>query len=229
MVILMIGFGPLCGWLPPPSPHDSAEKIAAMYEDRTNLIRLGLICFMLAGALLGPFVAAISAQMRRIEGGGGVLGHTQLGMGMLGVLLFILPSFLMQAAAFRPGRDPQLTQLLNDAAFLPFIGAFGPAVIQNISIALAAFKDTEQRVFPRWLGYYNIWVALLFLPAALMYFFKTGPFAWDGVFVFWLPLTVFGSWFFVMFWVVRKAILTEGEDPVPGAPALPVPDAVAAA
>jgi len=214
MVVFMIGFWPLAGWLPPPSPDDSAATIQAMYADRSDLIRAGLVFVMIGGALTGPFCAAIAAQMRRIEGQYSPLSYTELGMGMLGVLLFTIPVFLMQTAAFRPDRDPELIQLINDAAWLPFIGAFTTAVIQNFAIAIVAFKDTEEKVFPRWLGYYNVWVALLFLPAALIYFFKTGPFAWDGVFCFWLPLTVFSSWFVVMFIVVRKAVLRQAAESV---------------
>ena len=82
--------------------------------------------------------------------------------------------------------------------------------MQNIAIGIAAFKDTEAKVFPRWLGYFNFWAALAFLPAALLYFFKTGPFAWDGVFVFWVPLTIFGAL------VLRHVLRHAQGDPEPG-------------
>jgi hypothetical protein len=178
--------------------------------------------FMVAGALTGPWAAAIATQMKRIEGEHSPLTWTQLGMGMIGVLLFLFPCFFMQAAAFRPYRDPQLTLLIQDVAWLPFIGAFAPAVFQCIAIGIACFRDAEERVFPRWLGYFNIWCALSFLPAALIYFFKRGAFAWNGVFCFWLPLSVFSLWFIVMFVMLRRAIIRQDEAVVPAvAPATP--------
>ncbi|HEX6390493.1 MAG TPA: hypothetical protein VFZ89_13615 [Solirubrobacteraceae bacterium] len=207
MVAIMIA-----GWMPPPSPNDSAAEVKAMYADDADMIRAGLVLMMVAGTLTGPFVAAISTVIKRIEGVDHPLSSAQLGLGMIGILLFLIPTMLMQAAAFRPDRDAELISLIHDAGWLPFVGAFAPAVIQNIVIAVAAFKDTEERYLPRWLGYFNVWVALLFLPAALLYYFKTGPFAWDGVFVFWLPLSVFGAWFFVMFFVFRKAILNAPDE-----------------
>ncbi len=174
----------------------------------------------IAGALTGVFAAAICTQMKRVEGTYSPLAYVELGMGMLGVLLFILPTFVMQALAFRPeDTDPELMLMVNDIAWIPFIGVFMPAVVQNIAIGLCAFKDTEEKVMPRWLGYFNFWVALLFVPAALLYFFKTGPFAWDGVFVFWLPLSVFSLWFGVMFVVLRKAIKGQAEEEARGAKA----------
>jgi hypothetical protein len=209
IVVFLAGFWLLAGLLPPISPDDTAREIQAIYQDNTDLKRAGFVLIMIGGALTGPFAAAICTQMRRVEGEDSPLAYTELGMGMIGVLLFVIPSFLMQAAAFRPDRDPELIQLINDAAWLPFIGAFAAAVIQNIAIAVVAFRDEEAKVFPRWLGYFNIWVALLFLPAGLIYFFKTGPFAWDGIFCFWLPLTVFSAWFAAMFVVLRQAILRQ--------------------
>jgi hypothetical protein len=77
---------------------------------------------------------------------------------------------------------------------------------------MVVFKDDTGRVFPRWLGYFNLWAATLFTPAALLNFFKTGPFAWSGVFCFWLPLTIFGIWFFVMAWALRGAILRQAHE-----------------
>ena len=161
---------------------------------------------MIGAGLTAPWVAAISAQMKRIEGEYAPLTYLQLGTGMLGVLILILPMFAMQVAAFRPDRDPDLQLLTNDLAWIPFIGIYICAVLQNIAIGVCALSDTEGKVFPRWLGYFNLWIALLFFGGTLIYFFKSGPFAWNGIFAFWLPLSLFALWIGVMFLVLRSAI-----------------------
>jgi hypothetical protein len=186
-----------------------------------TLKRYGLVVTMFAAALTGPWVAVIATQMKRIEGEHSPYTWTQLGLGMIGVLLFIFPVMVMQAILFRPSRDPNLMVTLNDVAWLPFIGAFMPASIQGLALALTIFKDREEKVFPRWLGYFNVWVALLFLPDVLIYSFKTGPFAWNGVIGFWLPLSVFSVWFFVMFPYLRRAILSQGREAEAGREASP--------
>ena len=46
-------------------------------------------------------------------------------------------------------------------------------------------------MFPRWLGYLNVWAPIVFTPAVMLPFFKHGPFSWNGIFVLWIPATVF--------------------------------------
>jgi hypothetical protein len=218
IVLFMVGYWFMAGLVPPPSPHATAQSIQHFWSHDVTLKRYGLVVTMFAAALTAPWVAVIATQMKRIEGEHSPYTWTQLGLGMIGVLLFIFPAMVMQALLFRPSRDPNLMLTLNDIAWLPFIGAFMPATIQGLAVALAIFKDEEERVFPRWLGYFNVFVALAFLPDVLIYSFKTGPFAWNGVIGFWLPLSVFSLWFFVMFPYLRRAILSQAEERDTGVP-----------
>ena len=48
-------------------------------------------------------------------------------------------------------------------------------------------------------------MAIAFIPDVLAYFFKTGPFAWNGVFVFWLALTAYCAFLVAMSVVCRRA------------------------
>jgi hypothetical protein len=64
-------------------------------------------------------------------------------------------------------------------------------------------------VFPRWLGYFNIWAAVSFMPGVLLIFFKSGPFSYQGLFVFWVPFAVFGAWIMIMAWAAGRAALTD--------------------
>ncbi len=53
-------------------------------------------------------------------------------------------------------------------------------------------------MLPRWLGYLNLWVAMLIIPAGLVLFFKHGPFAWNGVVGLYIPLVAFAIWILSM-------------------------------
>ena len=212
LLIFMVGFWFVAGLVPPPSPADSAREVQDLYRDNTDQIRIGLVLSMIGGGLTAPFVAAISTQMKRVEGTYSPLTYAQLGTGMLGVLLFLFPLAVMQVAAFRPDRDPEMIQLAQDIAWIPFIGAYPAVWIQAIVVGICAFKDEKEIVFPRWAGYFSLWVALGFMGSSLLYFFKTGPFAWNGIFAFWLPLSVFGAWIIVFFVILRAAILRQAAE-----------------
>jgi hypothetical protein len=109
--------------------------------------------------------------------------------------------------AFRPERDPQLTQVLNDMAWLLLVAPVSSAMVQAGALGLAILGDVGERpVFPRWAGYYNLTAAVIYAPGALAAFCKTGPFAWGGLFAFWLPAAAFFSWFVMMFFLLRAAM-----------------------
>ncbi|MGD9663540.1 MAG: hypothetical protein AB7U63_20045, partial [Porticoccaceae bacterium] len=58
-------------------------------------------------------------------------------------------------------------------------------------------------------GFYNIAVTTLFLPVGLIFFFKAGPFAWNGMIGFWIPLLDFFIWMVVMTVFLFKAVNQE--------------------
>ena len=104
-VMWLIGFLGFAGFVPPLSPNASALDIQAYYRDHSTMIRIGL-CFTIMGStLIGPFVGALSVQLKRIEGFHSPAANTQLGLGVLVILLFTVPSFMLGTAAFRPERS----------------------------------------------------------------------------------------------------------------------------
>jgi hypothetical protein len=200
----------LAPFIPPPSPGKTPDELVTMYSEHTTGIRLGLMLTMFASALLVPFAAVIWAQMKRIEGARSVLAQTQLISGGLLALEFILPLMIWQTAAYRPDIDPTLIRMLNDLGWIMFVGVISSAVVEFACIGVVILADERNTgVFPRWAGYFNLWVALLVTPAGLVPFFKHGPFAWNGLFSFFMPMFVFAAWVVVMVVVLRRAILDE--------------------
>ena len=90
---------------------------------------------------------------------------------------------------------------------------FTTFIVQNFAIGFAILGDQRTHpIFPRWLGFFNLWVAVLFIPRGLLTFFKTGPFAWNGLFVWWIPFLVFFTWYLLMFYMLRGVVLRQAED-----------------
>ena len=197
----------LMHWFPPAHPLMTAGEVQRFYLNHTTGIRVGCLLILAAGSLYVPFLATITAQMKRIEGRYSPLAYVWLGCGLFGALFFIVPTLFWEVAAFRPGRDATVTQTLNDAGWITLVAEVFPPVAQGFALGFAILTDKrEQPVYQRWVGFFNIWVALLFVPSCLVLFFKTGPFAWNGIFTFWLAATAFTIWLIVMVIVSLDAI-----------------------
>lgn len=206
VTLFFLGFV-FAGFIPPPPPSRSIEEVVAYYQLHATGIRGGMVVMMISGMFVPPLVAVISAQMRRIPGAHPLLVYGQLSAGTLGAVFFIAGALVFVVAAFRPDRPPDLTYMLNDMGWIVAVLPWSPAFIQNVIIGTAILGDkSAQPLFPRWLAYFNFWVAIGFVPGGLLPFFKSGPFAWGGVFVFWLAGSVFIAWFIVMTVVLLKAI-----------------------
>ena len=206
-LVIGLGYWPLAQFFPPHAPTASAADIAAIYQQNTFGIRLGMILMQLGAAMLFPLIAVIGIQMRRIEGANPVLAYTQMLAGIINFLFLLIPAFVWTVAAYRPDRPPEITLLMNDIGWLAFIMPITPAIIQNVAIGLATLADKRlQPIFPRWLAFFNFFVSLLFVADLMITFFKVGPFAWNGAISFYMPLTVFSIWVIVMVRVLLAAI-----------------------
>lgn len=206
-VVLFFGAFALAGFIPPLSPSLPAEQVAAHYRDNTTGIRIGMDLMLLSGAFYAMFTAVMSGQMRRIPGVSPTMVYTQLGAGSFACLTFLMPAIFFLAASFRPERSPELTQILNDMAWIMMVIPWMPFMAQNFAFAFAILSDTRPYpLFPRWVGFLNIWAPISFTPSVLLPFFKSGPFAWSGIFVIWIPAFIFIFWFAVVTRMLLKAI-----------------------
>jgi hypothetical protein len=208
LFLLFFGLGmvPLAGLLPPPTAHDTAAQVVKLYTSHHARRQAGFTLMLVATGFIGPWVAVISAQLRRIGERVTALVYGQLVTGASLIFVVLAPVMAMIVASFRPERDPQITQALNDLAWIPFIMVFPPLAAQMVCIALAIFSDDAEQVFPRWVAYLNVWCAVLLVPAVLLPFFKTGPFAWEGIFQFWLAALIFFGWMAVMSVMLIKVV-----------------------
>ena len=210
IVTILVGWALIAGFLPPTSPQTGADEIAANFTANVTSIRIGMVVVMFSALIFIPFAATLTQALTKIEGGAGVLTYSCL-LGSAGnMVLTFYPAIWWLVAAFRPERSADLIYLMNDMAWLQFIGGLTMYLGMPISVAIAAFCDTSpDPVFPRWAGFLSSWLAVLMLPDQLLFFFHAGPFAWNGIFGLWIPVGAFCVWFFLTFHLLRKAILRE--------------------
>jgi hypothetical protein len=208
--VFFVGFWVIAGFIPPPSPGHSAEQVARMFADDRNRIRIGLWVTTGASPLLAFFVAAISNQLRRAEGPRGPMATVQAISGALIVLEFLFPLLVWQTAAYRTERSAESIQLLNDLAWLPFVGIVGTFMVQALVIGIVILRDDRANpVFPRWIAYVNFWAALGVAGGSMVVFVHDGPLAWNGIIAWWLLLVAFFVWMVTMIWALLRAISAE--------------------
>lgn len=200
----------IAGFIPPLSPGDSPEEVAAHYQSHTTGIRIGGIIMLISGAFYAAFTAVVSAQMRRIPGVHPAAVYTQLAAGAFGCVTFLLPAMLLEVAAFRPERAAESTQILNDFFWIFLVLPWPPFATQNWTFAYAILSDPGERtVFPRWLAYVNLWCPVIFAPSVFLPFFKHGVFAWNGLLVIWIPALAFIAQFGANLYGLLGAIRAE--------------------
>lgn len=210
VVLLFGGWGLIGGFIPLIPPSYSAEQVASAYGDGENWHRVGALLGLIGIFLTIPFFFAISMQMRRAERRIPSLSILQFASGVIVTVVLIIPVLLFIGGLFRPERPAELTKLVNDLSYVMLILPWPPILGQLGALATAIFTDKNaEPVFPRWFGYYNVWVAVLLLPASMIIFFKSGPFAWTGLIGFWIPAAVFGTWYLVTAALLLRAIKAE--------------------
>jgi hypothetical protein len=197
------------GFVQPMSPTLSAEEVAAFYRDPENLprIRYSMILFNWFAVGLIPILALIVLQIRRMAHRTPIFSYAIIACAAGGPTIFLMANLFWLTAAFRPMRDPQLTLMFNDLAWVTFSSQVGFLIAQNVILALAIHLDRQARpVFQRWVAHFNLVVAVLLVPAAFTGAAMTGPIAWDGLLTFWVRNLAIGLWIVVMAVVLRQAI-----------------------
>ena len=197
------------GFLHPMSPTMSADAVAAFYRDPENnaRIRYSMILFNWFGVALIPLLMLIVLQVRRMAHRTPIFSYALLGCASGGPMLFLIANLFWLLAAFRPERDPQLTQLFNDLAWVTFTSQVGFLIGQSVLLALAIYLDRQPRpVFKTWVAHFNLLVAVALAPASFSALALAGVMAWDGLLSFWVRNAAIGLWIVVMGVVLGQAI-----------------------
>ncbi len=212
VIIWIASFLLFPGFNPPMSPTMSAAQVAAFYRDPAHIpeIRYSMIVFNWFGVSLIPILALIVLQVRRMAHRTPIFSYALLGCTAGSPALFLVANVCWLLAAFRPERNPELTQLFNDFGWITFTILVPFLIGQSVILALAIYLDDKQRpVLSRWVAHFNLLVAAALAPAAFVGVSLSGPLAWDGVLSFWLKNIAIAVWIVVMGVVVGQAIYRE--------------------
>lgn len=198
-IIYIFAFAVIAGFVPPSDPTMGADALAQFYANDTNAIRAGQLIGMVASIFYLPWYAFLAVHMARIEGRYPILSVTQFTGGAILVVYFILCSMLWTVAAYRPDMPEAQLLMVHDASWLTFVMVYPEYTLQLVCVGIVGLMDKRpQPLLPRWVCFFNFWVAATAICGGFASFFKTGPFAYNGVFAFWFPVAFFIIWLCVM-------------------------------
>src|SRR5581483_11184317 len=211
--LILVGFI-VSGYILPLHADATAEQVAEFYTGNTFAIRLGLLLMMLATAGYATMISVVRVQLGRVEGPRPVMATLSFVGGLTAYVMLTLFVLLLAAAAFRPERNPEITQMLHDIGwFMAFLAAV-PFCLQGLATGLAILGDKSGRpLFPRWVGYGGLWVFVLLLPGQILLFFHTGLFAYHGLISYWIPLFTFGGWMGLLSFAALRASKIDAQEP----------------
>ncbi|MCK9250087.1 MAG: DUF4386 domain-containing protein [Solirubrobacteraceae bacterium] len=203
VVLIFVGLL-LAQYLPAPYASWSPERLDEFYDSHNDLRRLGIVMMLFGTTMFVALVSGMKVVLARIEGPPRTLATLQANIGAAGTVLLMLFAMITAVAAYRPERNPEITQALHDLGwYMAFISAV-PFIIQALAIAVCVLGN-KQTLLPRWFGYLNISVAVLLLPGVSMLFFHSGPLSYHGILTYWVPLFDFGIWMLAMAWAIWYA------------------------
>jgi hypothetical protein len=194
---LALGF--LLHMIGPPAATLNADQVARFYAENHTSIRIGATVASWTSMFMTPLWCVIAAQIYRQERAakGTPIWTIMAGVAgpMMGLFL-ALPPLFWGVAAFTPERMPQITATMHELGMLTLVTTdqvyvFNWAAVVVISLLPQAARFSP---FPRWYGYFSAFCGVAFEVGAFAFDFRTGPFSWNGLIVFWMPLTLFGLW-----------------------------------
>lgn len=208
MAIFAAAWVTLLQMVPPPSATLSPEEVAAFYTENSFRIRLGAVIASWFSAFMVPFSVVVAIQMARLETGLPVWSALAFAGGILMSMFLVFPPIIWGVAAFSPDRPAEATVILNELANLTLVTTDQFYIFQMIAVTYVSLNYPSDALspFPRWLGWFILWVAIAFEVGAIAFMTKSGPFAWDGVIVFWMPFVLFFAWVSVASFMMLRAL-----------------------
>jgi Domain of unknown function (DUF4386) len=188
VALFALSWGVLGRNIPPYAPSMPADQLASIYRAHASTMRIGFAVGAFSSTFLVAWAIGLFRIMVRMEQGSQLLSYTQLIGGVLTGMVPLFACIFWLTAAFRPEQDPAIIRLLFDLGWLTIDIGFGVTILQYCALGVVAMRDTrETPLFPKWLAWLGIWISLEFLVELIMPYFRSGPFAWNGLFAYWVP------------------------------------------
>jgi hypothetical protein len=146
--------------------------------------------------------------MRRIEGPEGMLAQLE----MMGATITCAPIIIacgvwLAAAIEAPQLSKEIVHLLYWLGWMIIDLAYMVTTFQIFAVSMVFLRDRREKpLVPAWLCWWGFVTCAAFFPVSLVPFCKTGPFAFHGMFNFWIAFFTWYIWVSGVSTYVIKAV-----------------------
>ncbi|MGQ3055654.1 MAG: hypothetical protein ACT6T0_00470 [Nevskia sp.] len=171
---------------------------------------IGCTIFYIAAGLLTPGSIQFGIMLSKIEGRFPLWSITA---GVCGIFISLIIFFNCCAwivAAYRPEFGSDVIQAWYDWSWFAFLLGWIYLAIEMIATGIVELQDTRAvPMIPRWFTWLTFAGAASLVTAAGPAFFKSGPFAYHGLFGFYLPMAVWGTYLIGTTWFMYQELARE--------------------
>lgn len=182
-----------------PDPEPSATEVVEFYVANRSALLVQSLLFVLSAGIFLWFVAGLRGRLARAESHNDRVSAIVYAAGIAWIVLNMAvqaPQIALARAA-ADGLDPRVAVVVNDLGLALATIAAVPVVVMVAGVGVLSLRSG---VFPAWVGWFSMAVAVLHLVAWFGVLAGSGPFAPGGwvtfviypVFVVWLVCVAVG-------------------------------------
>jgi hypothetical protein len=190
--------------IPPFSAGLEAEVFASKVIEHAASIRVGMIGQLFVSMLYFYWGLVTAKVLEEAEDDNNILSTLVMWGAGLTTIVFVLPCSAWLTVAFRPeAMDPRTLQMFYDFGWFFFDNSFTMTSVGMIAMGVGFLNDPrEVPLFPRWVCWLAICVAIGFVMEVFMPLFKIGAFARSGLINYWIEFSLF-----FIYWLVTAIYL----------------------
>ncbi|VVQ15479.1 hypothetical protein [Pseudomonas fluorescens] len=206
---IFTGFWGLLAHNTPPVGADLTPlEIAAHYTQNNMAIIIGMSVCMVGAAFYFPWGCAIAQLIRRIDGPNSILAQLEnMGATVTVVFPIVACGIWLTTALEMSNLTPELVHVMYRLGWMIIDLAYMVTTFQIFAVSIAFLRDKREKpLVPAWVCWWGFITCIAFFPVSLIPFFKTGPFAFQGLINFWIAFFTWYIWCGTLSFFTIKAI-----------------------
>jgi hypothetical protein len=187
-------------WPQPPDFSMTGAQTAQFYATHQMGMLIGITLSSIGMPFLASWDLQLGMMMKKLEGGSGLVSIVAtVGITSISVLL-TFDCAVWAIAAYRPAStNPDVTRAMSDLGWISSMLIWPPLCLGMVLVGIIILKRQGlPGSFPKWLGWFSLFVGVCEFGQAGIIFTKTGVLAPNGLGSWYLAVFTWGPWIILM-------------------------------